>query len=271
MLANLDNEVIFKKVFTDKEIFAGFVKDVLGIEITNFTIETEKRFEPKIGQIDFKLDIFAESEDDRVVVEIQRIEYDYNFDRFLHYFLMSIAQLQRNYEAYGIDKTVYGIVVMTAPYTIKTSDNKPVKNEVLISNLNPKSLDGEEVRLFNHRLVFLNAYHKDKTTPPAIRDWLDLVYQSIHSPKEPVLNTKNPLIQKAVEIIDVDNLTPLERDSRKRSESTRIARRIRDDLKKEEGMEQVIIMTIKQGKTDQEIAEFTGLPIEKIQEIRTKM
>jgi hypothetical protein len=31
MLANLDNEVHFKKVFTDIDVFCGLVKDVLGI------------------------------------------------------------------------------------------------------------------------------------------------------------------------------------------------------------------------------------------------
>ena len=32
MLGNLDNEVIFKKAFTDKTVFTAFVRDVLGIE-----------------------------------------------------------------------------------------------------------------------------------------------------------------------------------------------------------------------------------------------
>ena len=33
MLTNLDNEVFFKKVFTDVEVFTAFVKDVLCIEL----------------------------------------------------------------------------------------------------------------------------------------------------------------------------------------------------------------------------------------------
>ncbi|MGB0932233.1 MAG: hypothetical protein ACPGVB_15725, partial [Chitinophagales bacterium] len=140
LLANLDNEVIFKKAFTDKIVFKAFVKDVLGLDIKVGKIETEKQFRPKIGHIDFKLDIFAESKDERVVIEIQRIEYDYHFDRFLHYFLMSIAELQRSYKTYNIDKTVYAIVVMTAPYTIEETRGKPVLNEVLISGLNPHNL-----------------------------------------------------------------------------------------------------------------------------------
>jgi hypothetical protein len=50
-LSRLDNEVIFKKAFTDKLVFTQFVKDVIGIDIKVGKIETEKRFQPKIGYI----------------------------------------------------------------------------------------------------------------------------------------------------------------------------------------------------------------------------
>ena len=223
MLANLDNEVIFKKAFTDPIVFHAFVKDVLGIDVQVDKIETEKQFRPSIGHIDFKLDIFAESKKDRVVIEIQRIEYDSNFDRFLHYFLMSIAELQSNYKKYNIDKTVYAIVVMTAPYTIKDKTGRAVLNEVLISKLNPHDLKNREVPLYNHQLIFLNAYHKEEDTPPQIRDWLDLIYQSIHEYENPKINFNNPAIKRAAEIINVDNLTPQEREERKMAESRRVA------------------------------------------------
>ena len=32
MLGSLDNEVIFKKAFTDKIVFEAFVKDILGLD-----------------------------------------------------------------------------------------------------------------------------------------------------------------------------------------------------------------------------------------------
>jgi hypothetical protein len=111
MLGNLDNEVIFKKAFTDKIVFTQFVKDILDLDVEIGIIETEKKFLPKIGYIDFELDIFAESVDKRIVIEIQKVEYDHNFDRFLHYFLMVIAEQQKRSKEYGIEQTVYMIVV----------------------------------------------------------------------------------------------------------------------------------------------------------------
>jgi hypothetical protein len=85
MLGNLDNEVIFKKAFTDKIVFTQFVKDILDLDVEIGIIETEKKFLPKIGYIEFEsdgvpFDIFAESVDKRIVIEIQKVEYDHNFD-----------------------------------------------------------------------------------------------------------------------------------------------------------------------------------------------
>ena len=35
MLSNLDNEVIFKKAFTNKIVFTQFVKDIIGIDTSD--------------------------------------------------------------------------------------------------------------------------------------------------------------------------------------------------------------------------------------------
>ena len=51
ILGSLDNEVIFKKAFTDMFVFKSFVKDVLGIEIEVDKIETEKKYDPKIVSV----------------------------------------------------------------------------------------------------------------------------------------------------------------------------------------------------------------------------
>jgi hypothetical protein len=98
VLARLDNEVFFKKAFTDKIVLKAFVKDIVGIEVEPNTIETEKAFQPKMGNIAFRYDIFAEDLTRRIVVEIQKVDYDHNFDRFLHYHLQAITEQQRSSE-----------------------------------------------------------------------------------------------------------------------------------------------------------------------------
>src|SRR5689334_17410756 len=98
-LARLDNEVIFKKTFTDPLVLTSFVRDITGnreIEFKAEYIETEKSFYPKTSLINFRYDIFAQDPAHRIIVEIQKVDYDYNFDRFLHYHLQGITEQQRS-------------------------------------------------------------------------------------------------------------------------------------------------------------------------------
>ena len=44
-LARLDNEIFFKKAFTDMPVFKTFVKDIVGIDVDPDFIETEKAFQ----------------------------------------------------------------------------------------------------------------------------------------------------------------------------------------------------------------------------------
>jgi hypothetical protein len=264
MLGNLDNEVIFKKAFTNRTVFKAFVRDILGIEIEIDKIETEKKFLPKIGYVDFELDIFAESIDKRICIEIQRVEYDHHFDRFLHYFLMLIAEQQKNSKEYDIQQTVYVIVVLTAPYTISEKNGKPILDEVLLLKLNPQTLQGEVRDLYGHQFVCLNPNHPNTETPKQIRDWLDLIYQSIHSPERPVLNMQNEGIKKAMELISFENLTPEERTKAKNKEAAKIV------LTKERITEKLEIAKklLQSMLSNAEIANYTGLTVEQVEQLR---
>ncbi len=268
MLGNLDNEVIFKKAFTDKLVLKAFVRDVLGIEIEIDKIETEKKFEPKIGFVDFSLDIFAETIDKRVCIEIQRIEYDYHFDRFLHYFLMLIAEQQKSGQEYQIERTVYVIVILTAPYKINERNGRPVRDEVLLLQLNPKNLLGEIRDLYGHQFVCLNPNHPNNDTPKPIRDWLDLIYQSIYSPERPVLNLQNEGIKKAMELISFENLTPEERAQAKNKEAARKVLTMERVAGKQEEKMEVALKLILAGSSNEFVAQITNLSLEQIEQLR---
>lgn len=87
-------------------------------------------------------------------------------------------------------------------------NGKAILDEVLLVKLNPQTIKGEIRDLYAHQFVCLNPNHADKNTPQRIRDWLDLIYQSIHSPERTVLNTENDGIRKVIELISFENLTP---------------------------------------------------------------
>jgi hypothetical protein len=223
-----------------------------------------------MGYVDFELDIFAESVDKRVCIEIQRVAYDHHFDRFLHYFLMLIAEQQKSSKVYGIDRTVYVIVVLTAPYKISEKNGKPVLDEVLLLKLNPQTLQGEVRELYGHQFVCLNPNHPNTETPKQIRDWLDLIYQFIHSPERPVLNTENEGIRKVVELSSFENLTPEERAKAKNKEEAKIVLAKTEHHAKQEEKLEIAKSLLKSPLSNEDISNYTGLTIEQVEKLRNE-
>jgi hypothetical protein len=271
MLGSLDNEVVFKKAFTDKFVFEHFVKDITGLVIDVNKIETNKKFPEKIGLIDFEYDIFAESKDKRFVVEIQKIEYDHNFDRFLHYFLSAIIEQQKNSKKYSINRTVYTIVILTAPYTLKTKDGDRIQDAVLLSKLNPRTLEGIERNIFPHQLFFLNHNYNNKDLPKEMMDWLTLMNESINNPEKPKINKKNEGIKKASELISYENLTPAERTAIKQAEGKKVVLQLEQEKGFEKGKIEGEVIGIKKGQVEKQINNIIKLTIKKLGDIPTKL
>jgi len=264
-LVNLDNEVYFKKVFTDKEVFMAFVKDITGITIEVDKIETEKQLERKVAPIKFKLDIFAESIDHRVIIEIQKVDYDYNFDRFMHYFLASLIDLQRSSDDYAFEKEVYTIIVITAPYLMDKKTGKILKDDVLVSNLNPRTLQNLEREIYGHKLIFLNSNYITIETPQNYLDWLRLIDESINNPENPRINLANPAIKKASELANLDNVSAEELEQAKNEVTKRKALIAYEEHFKMEKTIEGIKKALKRGKlTLEEIAEDFEVPLEMV-------
>jgi PD-(D/E)XK nuclease family transposase len=224
MLSSLDNEVVFKKAFTDKTVFQCFVKDILGLTVQVGKIETEKRFFPKIGNIDFELDIYAETLDKRMCIELQKVQYDYTHDRFLHYFLMLIAGQQHSAREYAVGQTVYQIIVMTLPYTLKDLTGRVLTDEMLITTFTTRNAANIERPLYRHSMVTLNPNHRDPSTPKSVKDWLDLIYESMHHPENPSINLQNVGIQRAAQLIEFAKLTPKQLAAKKSVEQAQSAK-----------------------------------------------
>ena len=277
MLAPLDNETIFKKAFTDKEVFQQFVKDLFDIDIVFDKIETEKKFEPPISPINFELDIYAESSDHQFIIEIQKIDYDYNFDRFLHYFLTLIANQQKSASEYKFTQRVLGVVVFSRPYRFDQKDGQPIRDNVMVMDFNPKNLKGELVKLYEHSIVFLNSSKKyqNTDTPKNYQDWLDLLYASIKEPVHYRLNLNNKGIAKAINIIDYDKLDPFTLQKMKEDESRKVMEKLIERESKKDGAQkrerEIAINGIIEKLPDELIHRLTSLPIDIIQKIRMEL
>jgi predicted transposase/invertase (TIGR01784 family) len=268
MLGNLDNEVIFKKAFTNKFVLQCLVKDLFGADFVPETVETEKRFSPKISYIDFKYDIFAQSKDKRIIVEIQRVDYDYSFDRFLLYHNMAIAEMQRTSKEYKTDRTVYTIAIFTNKYNALNKKGVVVERDILFHYTNLFDVEGNEYDVFGHKLIFLNHNYIQATTPQGYKDWLSLVKESIRNPENPDINLGNQGVRKVAELIDYEHLDPEERRLSKNRHAAESAKKVYAEAAKREKQVEIAKNLIQLGADNAFIAKATGLQIETIEAIQ---
>jgi hypothetical protein len=212
MLAPLDNEVVFKKAFTDKIVFQHFIKDLFNIDISVNKIETEKSFYPESSHVKIKIDIYAETVDNRFIIDIQKIDYDTNFDRFLDYFITTITDQQKSSKEYKVEQQVLGVIILCSPYKIDQRNGQPIKDSVLSIDFNPRNLKGDKVHIWDHNLVYLNPHPKYRSSgiPKNYQDWLDLLYLSMEkNPDQTItLNVKNKGIARAKKLISYKNIDP---------------------------------------------------------------
>jgi predicted transposase/invertase (TIGR01784 family) len=207
-LAPLDNSVVFKKLFRDPDILTAFFKDLTGIQLSlkPENIELEKKFDPPIGLIDIAFDIFAEDPQRRIIVEIQRVYYTYLLDRFTHYHYAAIMELQRNYQRYTPERTVYTIVWLTMK-----SEEPPFNQGLSMSRNYFESTRGVKGAESPHRMYLINPNYIDKSIPQDVADWLNLAYESIENPNHPTVNLQRPILVKAADLIAADMITATER------------------------------------------------------------
>jgi len=270
MLANLDNEVYFKHVFADVEVFSAFTKDVLGIELNIDKVETEKVLPSKVSAIKFRMDLFAEDADKRTIVEIQKVDYDYTYDRFAHYFLANLVDMQRSSKDYSFEKEVYVIVVVTAAYRISELNGKPIKDDVLITRINPRNLKGEEKQMTNHEMIILNTVYVDENTPSDIKDWMDLITESMQNPENPNINTEKEGIAKAAKLAEIDRLSPEQLADAKEMEMRKATIALVEDTARKEVEAKItnsILTALKQGLDKKQICEIFGVTIEDLEKI----
>lgn len=272
LLGSLDNEVYFKKVFTNVEVFKAFVKDVVGVDVDIDKVETEKVLERKTSPIRFKMDIFAESKDHRIIVEIQKVDYNTNYNRFIHYFLANLIDQQASSKDYAFAKEIYTIILITAPYKISEKDGTPIKDDVLLTTLNPQTLAGEVRHLYGHKLIFLNPNYRGADTPAEIMDWMNFIQESIKNPSNPSINLSKPAIRKAAELAEMDAVTAEELYEAKNEEERKETAAILEEFGRKQEKIRGIRSAIGKGKMSKEdIAELFEVTLAFVLQVESEM
>ena len=146
-VAPLRYGVIFKKAFCDIDVFKGFVRDIIGINLEIDHVETEKSFKPTIGDVEIKFDLYAEDKKNRIIVDIQHERHTDHYDRFLYYHCIALLQQIKSAANYRPPLGVYTIVVLT-------SGDKH-KRDVSVIDFDPKDLEGQPLNEIPHKIIYL--------------------------------------------------------------------------------------------------------------------
>jgi len=202
-VASLRYGVIFKKAFSQPDIFKAFVKDFLNIELEIDQVETEKSFSPPIGRVDSHFDLYAEDKRNRVIVDIQHVKFPDHYDRFLHYHCAAMLEQVGSAESYSPNLKVFTIVVLTS------GDKHQVPMAVI--DFDPKNMfTGKPLGEIAHRVLYLCPKYVDETTPEPYRQWLLAIDDSFDGEVEESHYT-HPRLRQVFDLIERDEITPQER------------------------------------------------------------
>jgi len=202
-VASLQYGVIFKKAFSQPDIFSAFVKAVLGIEFSCDKVETEKSFKPTIDYVDSRFDLFAQDEKNRVIVDIQHAQSESHYDRFLYYHCAALLeQIPKGERSYRPKLKVFTIVVLTS--------NDRHGKDVLTIDFDPKDLHGNGINEIPHKVIFLCPKYVNENTPKAYKEWLDAIKDTLDEKVEES-NYHDAMIQKIFIAIEKDGISPTER------------------------------------------------------------
>jgi predicted transposase/invertase (TIGR01784 family) len=259
-VASLRYGVIFKKAFSQPDIFKAFVKDFLGIELNIDKVEMEKSFPIPIGNVDTRFDLFAEDKQNRVIVDIQHVRYGDHYDRFLHYHCAALLEQIASSKDYRPHLKVFTIVVLTS------GDRHQV--DLAVIDFDPKTFDGKPLNEIPHKVLYVCPKYVTKDTPEPYREWLLAIADSLDEEVDETAYQR-PEIQQIFNLIARDLVSPQERARMKDEYNEEQAKR----EAKEEGFKEGQVATQQKtacnlkalgALTDEQIAPATGLTVETV-------
>jgi predicted transposase/invertase (TIGR01784 family) len=258
-VASLQYGVIFKKAFSQPDIFTAFVRAVLGIDFSCDVVETEKSFSSPIGNVDSRFDLFAQDEKNRIIVDIQHVRSHDHYDRFLHYHCVALLEQVANAKNYRHTLKIFTIVVLT-------SGDRHQK-DVLTVDFDPKDLNGKGVNEIPHKIIYLCPKYASENTPAAYREWMDAIQDTLDEEVDET-HYHELMIQKIFDSIEKDDISPTERArmfEEYNNEEHKQTMFAEGELK---AKQTIVENMLAKGFDWETITELTGLTIEAVAELR---
>ena len=269
-VASLRYGVIFKKAFSQPDVFTAFVKDILDIDLIIDRVETEKSFPSPVGNVNNHFDLFAEDKVNRIIVDIQHRRYADHYHRFLHYHCAALLEQAVSAKDYRPALAVYTIVVLT-------SGDKHGRDMSMI-DFDPKDRHGQGLGEIPHKIVYLCPKYLNDETPEAWREWLFAINDSLDEEVDETHYHK-ACVRKILTTIQKNTLTPEDHARMKDEYSEEELRREEWEKAEKVGISKGMEIGKLEGKLeiahnlldildDATIAQRTGLTVAEVAQLR---
>ncbi len=282
-VAPLRYDVIFKKAFCVPEIFTAFVRDFVGIELEIDIVEKDKVCEPAIGNVVTKFDLYAEDKKNRVIVNIEHEGYLSDYERAIYSHAALLTQKTDNRNLDHPEWKIFTLVVFTSGDKHQT--------DISITELTPKDLKGEPLEESHYKVIYICPKYLKDDTPEEYREWMEAIEDSLDEQVDESHYTR-PEIQRIFQLIEKDKITPQERakmfdeysmEAVKQEKIKELEEKARKEGREEgkeetrqeaeearqETIEETARNLLSVGTfTEEEIAQATGLTLEKVKALK---
>ncbi|HAS52331.1 MAG TPA: hypothetical protein DCS21_11540 [Gammaproteobacteria bacterium] len=201
-VASLKYGVVFKKAFCDPEIFSAFVRDIIGLPVTVDYVETEKEFDPPVGYVKPRFDLFAQDHKHRIVIDIQHTRNADHYDRFFYYHCIALLEQVVKAGNYRPPLKVFTLVVLTSGDRHQT--------DMAVIDCDPHDRAGKPLQEVPHKVIYLCPKYVGDQTPEPYREWLRAIRDTLDEEVDET-QYQRPEIHKLFEAIRRDHLSPEER------------------------------------------------------------
>lgn len=259
---NLEDDYLFAKVMSDKEICKEFLEKLLDIEIERIEMpENQKTIDLLLESKGIRLDIYVKDENDTVYnVEMQRGKHR-NLPKRLRYYQGNI-DLDLISKGDDYRKLAKSYIIFICTFDLFNKGRHRYTFETVCKEDNSIKLEDDTNK------IILNTRGIIKDLSEELIEFLDYVE---HSDDNAVEKAKGTLVKKihkkVIEVksdisMEVEFMTLLERDREKIEEG-------RKEGKLEEKLE--IARNLLDVLDDETIARKTGLSIEEVKKLREKI
>lgn len=202
------NDVIFKRIFGDlknKQVIKGFLSTILDlckeeydvIHIENPFLNISESANDKIGILDVKI----RTKSDKIIdIEIQVARMKYMRERILYYLSKMTFEQIGSGEEYSKIQKVVSIIIASDHVLIEENDKQHNRYVFYDAKTGSTFTDKMEINTLD-----LMKKAKGNTSNPDLIKWVDLFNANTEEELEMILDSSDPAIKRAAEIVEYVN------------------------------------------------------------------